>query len=63
MNSAVSDAEARLSPDHRTLYFASDRLVDIAPGTVRADWDNSKYNIWQIPLAPWLEAHAKAQQP
>lgn len=60
VNSAGSDAEARLSPDHRTLYFASDRLADIAPGTVRADWDNGKYNIWQIPLAPWLEAHAKA---
>lgn len=63
VNSAVSDAEARLSPDHRTLYFASDRMVDIAPGTMRADWDNGKYNIWQISLAPWLEAHAKAQQP
>lgn len=59
VNSAGSDAEARLSPDHQTLYFASDRMADIAPGTVRADWDNGKYNIWQIPLAPWLDAHAK----
>jgi len=60
VNSAGSDAEARLSPDHRTLYFASDRLADIELGTVRADWDNGKYNIWQIPLAPWLDAHASA---
>lgn len=60
VNSAGSDAEARLSPDHQTLYFASDRMADIAPGTVRADWDNGKYNIWQIPLTPWLAAHAKA---
>lgn len=60
VNSAGSDAEARLSPDHRTLYFASDRLADIAPGTVRADWDNGKYNIWQVPLAYWLDAHANA---
>jgi len=62
VNSAGSDAEARLSPDHRTLYFASDRLADIAPGTVRADWDDGKYNIWQIPLDAWLDAHAKSQQ-
>lgn len=62
VNSAGSDAEARLSPDHRTLYFASDRLATIEPGTMRADWDNGKYNIWQIPLAPWLDAHAKASQ-
>lgn len=58
VNSAGSDAEARLSPDHRTLYFASDRLSDSAPGTVRADWDNGKYNIWDVSLAPWLDAHA-----
>ncbi len=58
VNSAGSDAEARLSPDHRTLYFASDRLSDLSPGATRADWDNGKYNIWQVSLMPWLEAHA-----
>lgn len=58
VNSAGSDAEARLSPDHRALYFASDRLSDLPPGATRADWDNGKYNIWQVSLAPWLEAHA-----
>jgi Tol biopolymer transport system component len=56
VNSAGSDAEARLSPDHRTLYFASDRLTDIPPGMERAAWDNGKYNIWQVSLAPWLDA-------
>lgn len=60
VNSEGSDAEARLSPDHRTLYFASNRLSDISPGVVRADWDNGKYNIWQVSLTPWLEAHASA---
>ncbi|WP_430390445.1 hypothetical protein [Dyella sp. 20L07] len=59
VNSAGSDAEARLSPDHRTLYFASDRLSDIPAGSIRADWDNGKYNIWQVSLAPWLDDHAK----
>ena len=62
VNSAGSDAEARLSPDHRTLYFASDRLSDIPSGSTRADWDNGKYNIWQVSLAPWLDAHTKAAQ-
>ena len=61
VNSAGSDAEARLGPDHRTLYFASDRLSELAVGVTRADWDNGKYNIWQVPLASWLEAHAKAK--
>jgi Tol biopolymer transport system component len=63
VNSAGSDAEARLSPDHRTLYFASDRLTGAPPGSPRADWDNGKYNIWQVSLTPWLEAHTKATHP
>lgn len=58
VNSAGSDAEARLSPDHRTLYFASDRLSDNPSGAARADWDNGKYNIWDVSLAPWLDANA-----
>lgn len=57
VNSAGSDAEARLSPDHRTLYFSSDRLSDVPADVIRADWDNGKYNIWQVPLVPWLDAH------
>ncbi|WP_267220739.1 hypothetical protein [Dyella silvae] len=63
VNSAGSDAEARLSPDHRTLYFASDRLTDAPSGSTRADWDDGKYNIWQVSLQPWLDAHAKAAHP
>lgn len=60
VNSPGSDAEARLSPDHRTLYFASDRLLDLPPRMPHPAWDNGKYNIWQVSLAPWLEAHARA---
>jgi Tol biopolymer transport system component len=53
VNSPGSDAEARLSPDHRTLYFSSERLAG-NPGALRPAWDNGKYNIWRVALAPWL---------
>lgn len=66
VNSASSDAEARLSPDHRTLYFSSDRTVPIQlPRTHEQaeqdllrvqSWDNGLYNIWRVSLAPWLDS-------
>lgn len=56
VNSEGSDAEARLSPDRRTLYFSSERLAG-NPGGQRPAWDNGKYNIWQVSLAPWLPRH------
>ena len=59
INSAGSDAEARLSPDETTLYFASDRRSD-AIGDASATWNNGKYNIWQVDLARWLRAHGHA---
>ena len=65
VSSSGSDAEARLSPDAKTLYFASDRTVGVAfPATKQQtaialqrmrDWDNGNYNIWRISLAPWLQ--------
>ena len=68
VNSPGSDAEPRLSPDLKTLYFSSERLVPIAyprsPAQARADlarmqaWDNGNYNIWSVPLGPWLDASA-----
>jgi Tol biopolymer transport system component len=58
VNSPGSDAEARLSPDGRTLYFASDRVLPVrfprARGTTTPAWDNGLYNIWSIDLGPWL---------
>jgi hypothetical protein len=54
VNSPGSDAEARLSPDHRTLYFASERRQDPGPDGSRPAWDTGRYNIWQVSLAPWL---------
>ncbi|WP_129649449.1 TolB family protein [Peristeroidobacter agariperforans] len=66
VNSPGSDAEPRLSPDHRTLYFSSERVLPITfPRTqsqASADlarmqsWDNGNYNIWSLSLAPWLDA-------
>jgi hypothetical protein len=65
VNSPGSDAEARLSPDGQTLYFASDRVVPAhfprTPAEAREDlaridsWDNGNYKIWQVSLAPWLQ--------
>lgn len=55
VNSRGSDAEARLSPDRRTLYFSSERLTS-GHGGHRPAWDNGKYNIWRAPLGPWLRA-------
>jgi Tol biopolymer transport system component len=70
VNSPGSDAEPRLSPDHRTLYFSSERVVPVAFPRTRAQaaedaarmqlWDNGNYNIWTVPLATWLDAHARA---
>ena len=65
VNSAGSDAEARLSPDAKTLYFASDRTLGVTFPITRQqtadalermhDWDNGNYNIWRVGLAPWLQ--------
>ncbi|MEO7730856.1 MAG: hypothetical protein ABIY55_07795 [Kofleriaceae bacterium] len=63
VNSPNSEAEARLSPDGRTLYFSSNRVVpvkyprshaDAVRDVERLSWDNTLYNIWQVDLSPWL---------
>ena len=61
-----TDDEPRLGPDHRTLYFSSDRAVVVHfPRTreqaekdlERVDgWDNSNNNVWSIPLTPLLSS-------
>ncbi|MEP6619165.1 MAG: hypothetical protein ABJE47_07620 [bacterium] len=58
--------EARLSPDHRTLYFSGTRTTPIRFPRTRAQaaadlariesWDNGNLNIWSVPLATWLDA-------
>jgi hypothetical protein len=56
-----------LGPDHRTLYFTSDRTLPMTyPHTLEEGkrqlaetqtWDNGLDNIWRVSLAPWLDAH------
>jgi Tol biopolymer transport system component len=68
VNSIGSDAEPRLGPDRRMLYFSSERTVPVMFPRSRAQatadvarmqaWDNGNYNIWRVSLAPWLDAHA-----
>ena len=57
VNSAGSDAEARLSPDARTLYFSSERRAMAAADRGEAR-TNGKYNIWRFDLSGVLNAHA-----
>lgn len=59
-NGSSNDAEARLGPDHRSIYFTSDRAIPVPfpgseaqamEGTQRLElWDNSNSNIWMILL-------------
>jgi Tol biopolymer transport system component len=61
---------AHLGPDHRTLYFSSTRTTPVQWPRTRADgerdlarlqsWDNGNENIWQVSLAPLIDAHAHA---
>jgi WD40-like Beta Propeller Repeat len=61
INGPTSDAEARLSPDNKTLYFSSERVVTpsipLSPTDGNrvlkeiGDWNNGLYNIWFVNLA------------
>jgi hypothetical protein len=69
VNEAGSNIEARLGPDHRTLYFSTNTVPPVSlPRSQRraqrdlADmlqWADGLENIWYISLAPWLAAHSK----
>ena len=60
VNAPGSDAEARLSPDQKRLFFSSER---IAPNVAKQamSWNNGRYNIWSIPLVPEALARLKAE--
>lgn len=69
INSPTSDAEARLSPDQKTLYFSSERIVPFEQPLSASQsnefvndmsWNNGQYNIWQVPLEPILARFGKA---
>ncbi|MGH7622340.1 MAG: hypothetical protein ACREMU_08370, partial [Gemmatimonadaceae bacterium] len=65
----TGNIEARLSPDHRTLYFSSTRLAPPPDHPSRAasehglelmeKWNNGLANIWRVSLRPWLTAEAR----
>ncbi len=55
VNGGKHSMGAQLGPDHRTLYFYSDRrLPPTDPGGAAA-WNNGDDHIWQVSLAPWLD--------
>lgn len=69
LSSEGSDAEPRLSPDLKTLYFSSERVMPIAFPRSDADarkdmeriaaWDDGQYNIWSISLTELLQKYAR----
>lgn len=71
INTPGSDAEPRLSPDGKTLYYSSERLIPshfprthqqaIEDNEAAAGWNNGQYNIWEIDLRPWLNRYKKHQ--
>ena len=57
VNSPSREIEARLSPDTRTLFFASNRIVATPAGSpIALDrirmWNNGLMHIWRVDLAP-----------
>ena len=59
LGDAVNGGEsmgAQLGPDHRTLYFYSDRRLPASDPHAAARWNNGADHIWQVSLAPWLDA-------
>ncbi|MEO8881644.1 MAG: hypothetical protein ABI446_14720 [Gemmatimonadaceae bacterium] len=62
---ATGNIEARLSPDHRILYFSSSRVVPlpINPDRTASEkgleamelWNNGLANIWRVSLDEWVK--------
>jgi Tol biopolymer transport system component len=60
----AGNIEARLGPDHRTLYFSSTHVDPALPHQDRAQsergldrmaaWNDGLANIWRVSLSPWL---------
>jgi hypothetical protein len=61
------DQEPHLGPDHRTVYFSSDRSVPVhfprSPEQASQDlarmetWDNGNSNVWSLDLTSWINAN------
>jgi dipeptidyl aminopeptidase/acylaminoacyl peptidase len=71
VNEEGSNIEARLGPDHRTLYFSTNTVPPVSfprskekalrDAAQMQVWANGRQNIWYVSLAPWLEK-PRAQQ-
>jgi len=61
VNGGKHSMGSQLGPDHRTLYFYSDRRLPPSDPRAAAAWNNGDDHIWQVSLAPWLDAHADPQ--
>jgi Tol biopolymer transport system component len=69
---AWSQWGAHLSPDHRTLYYTSDRTsrptYPLTHEQAKAalaqmeSWDNGADNIWFVSLSPWLDGHGSEKK-
>ncbi|MGH8157393.1 MAG: hypothetical protein ACREPQ_04695 [Rhodanobacter sp.] len=56
VNGGKHSMGAQLGSDHRTLYFYSDRRLPASDPRSTAVWNNGADHIWQVSLAPWLDA-------
>jgi hypothetical protein len=56
VNGGKHSMGAQLGAGHRTLFFYSDRKLPASDPHAGADWDNGDDHIWQVSLAPWLDA-------
>jgi Tol biopolymer transport system component len=71
-NGYSTDDEPHLGPDHRTIYFASDRAIPLAfPRSARqanedfkqlerTGWFGVFGNVWSLPITTWLDAEDAA---
>jgi hypothetical protein len=57
VNRGTESMGAQLGPDRRTLTFYSDRRA--VGAQAKAAWNNGHDHIWQVSLAPWLDAHRR----
>jgi len=72
VNERGGNIEARLGPDHRTLYFSTNTVPPISfPRTQRQaqidladmlEWANGRENIWFVSLTPWIDAVLKNER-
>ncbi|MFC5581422.1 TolB family protein [Rhodanobacter terrae] len=56
VNGGKHSMGAQLGPDHRTLYFYSDRRLPALDPNAAATWNNGADHIWQVSLASWQDA-------